>query len=64
MKSKPVLLTRTEASDYLGIKSQTLAVWASTGRYDLPFIKIGRKVLYRKEDLDQFLTRRTFTSTL
>jgi len=64
MMTKPILLTRTEASDYLGIKSQTLAVWASTGRYDLPFIKIGRKVLYRKEDLDQFLTRRTFTSTL
>ncbi|MCF7982418.1 MAG: helix-turn-helix domain-containing protein [Pseudomonadales bacterium] len=64
MKSKPILLNRAEASDYIGVKSQTLAVWASTGRYSLPFVKVGRKVLYRKEDLDQFLTRRTFTSTL
>lgn len=58
------LLTRTEAAKALRIKPQTLAVWASTGRYDLSFIKIGRKVFYRQEDLEQFLINRTFTSTI
>ena len=64
MKDKPNLYSRQKAADYIQTKPQTLAVWASTGRYNLPFIKVGRKVFYREEDLDQFLTRRTFTSTI
>jgi len=57
------MLTRVEAAEYLGIKPQTLAIWASTGRYALPMIKIGRAVRYRKEDLDRFIDRRCVTST-
>ncbi|MFO0868447.1 MAG: hypothetical protein U0935_05820 [Pirellulales bacterium] len=36
----PELLTREQAAEYLGIKPQALAVWATTRRYDLPFIKV------------------------
>jgi excisionase family DNA binding protein len=56
---RPALLTREQAAEYLGIAPQTLAVWAVTGRYDLPFIKIGRCARYRKSDLDKFIDRRT-----
>jgi excisionase family DNA binding protein len=57
------LLTRSEAAAYLGVKPQTLAVWATTGRYKLPFVKVGRTVKYRVTDLDAFLEGRTVTST-
>jgi excisionase family DNA binding protein len=57
------LLTRNEAAAYLGVKPQTLAVWATTGRYKLPFVKVGRTVKYRVTDLDAFLEGRTVTST-
>ena len=59
----PRLLSRNEAAQYLGIKPQTLAVWASVGRYDLPYIKVGRCPKYRVEDLDAFLERNTQTQT-
>jgi excisionase family DNA binding protein len=60
---KPDLLNRNEAASYISVKPQTLSVWATTGRYGLPFIKVGRKVFYRKEALDQFLNIRTSTQT-
>lgn len=53
------LLNREEAAQYIGVQPQTLAVWATTGRYGLPMIKVGRSVRYRKTDLDQWLARRT-----
>lgn len=56
---RPALLTREQAAEYLGIAPQTLAVWAVNGRYDLPFIKVGRCARYRRSDLDAFLDRRT-----
>ena len=57
--SRSELLTRDEAAAYLGIKAQTLAVWATAKRYNLPFIKVGSLVRYRKTDLDAWLASRT-----
>ncbi len=59
--SPPELLTRQEAAEYLGVKPQTLSVWAVTGRYELPYVKVGRLVKYRREDLDAFLESRRVT---
>jgi excisionase family DNA binding protein len=56
---KPELLTRQEAAEYLGITSRTLAVWACVKRYNLPYVKIGRLVKYRRTDLDNFIQMRT-----
>lgn len=53
------LLTRPQAAEYLGVKEQTLAVWLTTGRYNLPVIKVGRLVKYRLRDLEAFLVSRT-----
>ena len=51
-------LTRKEAAKYLGVSPNTLEVWACTGRYKLKYIKVGRKVFYRRSHLDAFLKSR------
>ncbi|MBI4293637.1 MAG: helix-turn-helix domain-containing protein [Betaproteobacteria bacterium] len=56
---KSDLLTRKEAADYLSVEESTLAVWASTRRYNLPMVKVGRLCRYRKADLDAFIASRT-----
>ena len=55
----PVLFTRDQAAEYLGVAPQTLAIWAMNGRYSLPFIRVGRLCKYRRSDLDKWLQRRT-----
>lgn len=55
----PDLMTRDEAAAYLRVKRQTLSVWASSKRYDLPYVKVGRAVRYRRADLDRFIESRT-----
>ena len=51
-------LTRKEAAEYLRVTEGTLAVWATTGRYNLPYIKVGRKCVYLQVDLDRFMENR------
>lgn len=53
------LLTRREAAAFLGVKVQTLAVWATTRRYHLPMVKVGSLCRYRLSDLEAFLQSRT-----
>ena len=53
------LLDEREAARHLRLTGGTLSVWRSTGRYQLPFIKIGSKVRYRRADLDVWLASRT-----
>ncbi|MBX7075613.1 MAG: helix-turn-helix domain-containing protein [Pirellulales bacterium] len=47
------------AAQYLGVREQTLAVWRSTGRYQLPFTRVGRLIRYRVADLEKFLELHT-----
>ena len=53
------LLSRKEAATYLGLTEKTLAQWTYTKRYNLPIVKIGRLVKYKKSDLDLFIETRT-----
>jgi len=53
------LLDDKQAAAKLTVTPGTLSVWRSTGRYALPFIKVGRKVRYRLTDLDKWLEQRT-----
>lgn len=53
------LVSRDEAAAYLGVSPKTLATWASTKRYPLSMVKIGRVVKYRLSDLDAFIESRT-----
>ena len=57
--TRPKLLTEAEAADYLSVEPQTLCAWRCTRRYNLPFIKVGRLVRYRPEDVEAFLNERT-----
>jgi excisionase family DNA binding protein len=42
-----------EASTYLGCTEGTLRVWTSKRR--VPFVRVGRLVRFRKQDLDAWL---------
>lgn len=58
-QSTDPLLTPPEAAAYIGVTENTLSVWRCVGRYNIPFIKVGRLVKYRKSSLDAFLVSRT-----
>ena len=53
------LLTEVETAAYLGLKAPTLATWRCTQRYELPFVRVGRAIRYRRTDIEKFLANRT-----
>jgi len=53
------LLTNDEVADLLGVSRSTLAIWRSTERYGLPYVKAGRLVRYKEADVLRFIERRT-----
>lgn len=59
----PALLNCAEAAKILGVQQNTLAIWRSTGRYELPFVRVGRAVRYRIRDIATFLHNRTAAHT-
>jgi hypothetical protein len=62
LKAQSNLLTNEQAADFLGIAPNSLAVWRTTKRYSLPYVKVGRLVKYRLDDLNAFLESRTISS--
>ena len=59
LKPADPLYPPKEAAGYIDVTERTLSVWRCTGRYGIPFVKVGRLVRYRKSALDAFLSRRT-----
>ncbi len=51
------LLTMDEASEYLGISKLTLYGWVSARK--IRFVKIGRLVKFKQQDLDQWIDGHT-----
>lgn len=56
----PKTLTEAQASAYLGVSSATLRQGRCDGRRNNrmpppPFVRLGRKILYLRDDLDQWL---------
>ena len=51
----PTLLDPKETGAILNKSQQTLAWWRCSGRYDLPFLKIGGRVMYREDDVLRFI---------
>jgi hypothetical protein len=43
----------------LDLEPESLAVFRSTGRHQIPYIKIGRNVRYRRSDLEAWLISHT-----
>lgn len=56
------LVDETVAAEILDLAPGTLSVWRSTGRYGIPFIKVGRKVRYSRTALNAWLESRTRTN--
>lgn len=48
------LLTAKQAAAYLGLQVQTLSVWRCQRRGP-KFVRLGRAVRYRRQDLDAFI---------
>lgn len=55
------LLSPEATSKLLEVSVGTLSVWRCTGRYNLPYVKIGRKVRYRASDVVAFIESRLQT---
>ena len=53
----PNLISIQQAAEYLGITVGTIYQWRS--QHKIPYIKVGRRVKFKKEQLDQWLTERT-----
>jgi excisionase family DNA binding protein len=53
------LIDCKETAEILGISKSALEAWRTTGRYKLPFVKVGRNVRYRRSDVLQWLQSRT-----
>lgn len=54
------LVTREEAAKVLGLRPNTLGVWACRKRGGPPFVRVGlRAVRYRMRDLREYLAART-----
>ena len=51
-----------KAAGYLDLKKSTLEAWRVRGSGPV-FLKLGKAVRYRKEDLDAFINARKCTST-
>jgi predicted DNA-binding transcriptional regulator AlpA len=49
------LLTPNQASEILGLSTQTLAIWRCNKRYNLSYVKVGRFVRYRYADIQAFI---------
>ena len=56
------ILRTNEAAGYIGLRKSTLEAWRCRGGGPV-FLKLGKAVRYRKEDLDAFINARTRTST-
>ncbi|MCD6489160.1 MAG: helix-turn-helix domain-containing protein [Thermodesulfobacterium sp.] len=51
------LLSPSEVKKILHLSEGTLGNWRSCKKH-LPYIKVGRRVLYRRRDIEKFVERR------
>lgn len=55
-------LNPEKTSRYIGAAVQTLARWRFEGEGP-PFIRVGRKIMYAADDLDEWMAARRVSST-
>jgi hypothetical protein len=56
-KSITTLISPSQVANILGVKLKTLAQWRSSGLINLPYCKIGSRVMYRASDVDAYISR-------
>lgn len=52
-----ILVIPKEAAALLKVPTACLQKWRCTGEQDLPYIKLGRLIRYRMQDLKAFVNR-------
>lgn len=52
-----ILLTEEQVSALTNINVHTLRRWRSTKSQDLPYVKIGSRVFYRRRDVEAWIDR-------
>jgi hypothetical protein len=57
------LLDPKATAEILGCTPETLAVWRCERRYPLRFVRVGRRIFYRPEDIESFIEVRSATGT-
>ncbi len=57
------MMSAEETAQAIGVKRATLDIWACTGRYNLPFVKVGRRRMYVPAQVEAWLADRTATRT-
>ena len=57
VKKATNLMDIEQAAEYLGLSVGTLYQWRS--QHKIPYIKVGRRVKFKIEQLDQWLSERT-----
>ena len=62
MTTRYDLRTTAQAADYVNLSPRTLERYKVTGEGPR-FVKLGRRVLYRREDLDEWIERGLRRST-
>lgn len=60
--ARTTILATPAAAGYLGLAVSTLNKWRCHGGGPV-FVKLGRAVRYRREDLDAFVENRSVSST-
>lgn len=58
----PPLCSAAQVSKFTGVPVSTLAYWRFDGS-QLPFVKLGRLVRYRREDVLHFINEHVYTNT-
>ena len=48
-------LTSAQVAEILGVKPATMTTWRCVGRYPIRYFKIGRRVFYKRADVDAFI---------
>ena len=61
MRTMSTILTKNEVAKYLQISERQIDYLRQAG--ELPYVKIGRSVRFRLEDVEEFLKRRLTVST-
>lgn len=56
------LITPDQVAAALGLSHRTLAAWRSSRRNPLPYVKVGSRVRYRRQDVAAWLEAHTHGS--
>ena len=54
------LVTPAALAKELGVTEGTLAVWRCTGRYEIPYVKVGSRVRYPRSGIEAWKRKRTY----